>query len=131
MEVQRTVGGFPDYYSVLGLDSQASPGAIARAYRSLLRRHHPDTRYRPESVEDANQHALLLQRAMEAHAVLADPIRRARYDREHHPHPVLPPIPQPSAAPFRPASSPGSRPGGGESLSVSPLRWDPPTRRSI
>ena len=131
MEVQRTVGGFPDYYSVLGLDPQASPGDIARAYRSLLRRHHPDTRPPSASVEDANQHGVLLQRAMEAHAVLVDPIRRARYVREHHLHPALPPIPQPSAAPFLRPPSPGSRPGGGEFLSVSPLRWDPPTRRRI
>lgn len=131
MEGQRTVGGFPDYYSVLGLDPQASSGDIARAYRSQLRHHHPDTRHPPASGEDANRHGVLLQRAMEAHAVLADPIRRASYDREHHPHSVPPPIAQPSAAAFPRISTPASRSGGGESLSVSPLRWDPPTRRCI
>ncbi|WP_372342971.1 J domain-containing protein [Paeniglutamicibacter sp. ZC-3] len=127
-KVRHTVSGFPDYYSVLGLDPHASPGDIARAYRSQLRHHHPDTRHPPASVEDAGRHGVLLQRAMEAHAVLADPIRRARYDREHL---VPPPIAQPSATGFPRVSTPGSRSGGGEYLGVSPLRWDPPTRRRI
>ena len=113
---------------MLGLEPQASPADIARAYRTMLRRHHPDTLQPTASLEEARQHGERLQQAMEAHAVLADPARRARYDRERHWHPVPPPIQEPFGAPFLSVSAPGLRPGGRDSLRVSMLRWDPPTQ---
>lgn len=71
----------PDLYAVLHLDPQATPAEVRRAYRSLLRHHHPDTRPAPATQgEAASEHEKLTQ-IMDAHAVLADPIRRARYDR--------------------------------------------------
>lgn len=70
----------PDLYAVLHLAPQATPAEVRHAYRSLLRRHHPDTRPAPATQgEAATEHEMLTQ-ITDAHAVLADPIRRARYD---------------------------------------------------
>lgn len=80
MPVDRT-----DLYAVLGLTPQATQKQIHRAYRTLMRRHHPDTR--PEG--DLGDHAdssETLQQAIAAHAVLGDPARRARYDIKTTPH---------------------------------------------
>lgn len=64
----------PDLYAVLHLDPQATPAEVRRAYRSLLRHHHPDTRPAPATQgEAASEHEKLTQ-IMDAHAVLADPI---------------------------------------------------------
>jgi curved DNA-binding protein CbpA len=69
-----------DLYAVLGVAPQATQAQIARAYRALLRRHHPDTR---AIVEES--HGTLsdtaLQQVLAAYAVLRDPTRRADYDR--------------------------------------------------
>lgn len=62
-------------YGVLGLTPQATQAQVRRAYRSLLRQNHPDTRPPDEAVADAT-----LQRASAAYAVLGDPDRRAGYD---------------------------------------------------
>ncbi|WP_139194948.1 J domain-containing protein [Arthrobacter sp. UCD-GKA] len=118
----------PDLYSVLGLDPHATDSDIAHAYRVLLRRHHPDTRPSSASAEEMHHHEARLQQAMDAHAVLADPTRRAHYDRERHWHPAPPPIPEPFGATLLSASAPGPGPGSGYLLGVSPLRWDPSPR---
>ena len=65
----------PDYYAVLQVPRGASQQEIARAYRALMRRHHPDV-----AGEDALPAELEL--IMQAFAVLRDPKRRAAYDRE-------------------------------------------------
>ncbi|MCK6210223.1 J domain-containing protein [Georgenia sp. EYE_87] len=63
----------PDYYLILGVAPDASPQEIARAYRSLVRRRHPDSR--PEGDQQAG-----LADIYDAWAVLRDPARRAEYD---------------------------------------------------
>ena len=65
----------PDYYAVLHVSRGASQQEIARAYRALIRRHHPD-------VAGGEAVPAELQLVMEAFAVLRDPKRRAAYDRE-------------------------------------------------
>lgn len=65
----------PDYYAVLRIPRGASQQEIARAYRALMRRHHPDV-----AGDDALPAELEL--IMQAFAVLRDPKRRAAYDRE-------------------------------------------------
>jgi len=65
----------PDHYAVLHVSRGASPQEIARAYRALLRRHHPD-------VGGADAVPAQLQLIMEAFSVLRDPQRRRAYDRE-------------------------------------------------
>ncbi|MEE2522318.1 J domain-containing protein [Pseudarthrobacter sp. J75] len=65
--------GQPDYYAILGIDPKATPAEVARAYRTLMRSHHPDVEHAPEDRTE-------LLRIMEAFAVLRDPVRRREYD---------------------------------------------------
>ena len=74
----------PDYYDVLRVKPAASRQEISRAYRTLMRTHHPDLDGGPAGGGPADGGALdrgeLLQ-IMQAFAVLRDPARRAAYDR--------------------------------------------------
>lgn len=71
----------PDHYAVLGVPVDATPGEISRAYRRLVRRHHPDLRGALEPAGAAGADAAL-ERVLRAYAVLRDPGRRAGYDRQ-------------------------------------------------
>ena len=63
-----------DLYARLELPTNATPEAIEIAWRSLLRRHHPDVAG-PAGLEHA-------KRINVAHDWLGDPDLRTRYDRE-------------------------------------------------
>lgn len=63
----------PDYYSILGVGPDSTPAQISRAYRTLMRAHHPDVGDAPADLSE-------LLRIMEAFAVLRNPARRAQYD---------------------------------------------------
>ena len=70
-----------DLYAILEVSPEATQAEIGHAYRSLLRRHHPDTRAPvDESHSDSSDAALQL--ILAAYTVLRDPARRAHYDRE-------------------------------------------------
>jgi curved DNA-binding protein CbpA len=77
--------GEQDHYGVLGVPPSATPEQIARAYRALVRRHHPDSRAAADgraAPGDAEpDHDGALQHVMTAYATLHDPVRRAAYDR--------------------------------------------------
>ncbi len=64
---------FKDYYSVLGVERDASASDIKKAYRRLARKYHPD-------VSKEKDAATRMAELNEAHAVLGDPERRAAYD---------------------------------------------------
>ena len=64
-----------DHYEVLGVDRDASPDEIKRAFRRLARATHPDA-----NPDDPSAEARFRQVA-EAYEVLSDPEKRARYDR--------------------------------------------------
>lgn len=64
----------PDYYALLGVPVGASPAEIKRAYRRLVRQHHPDVN---AQVEDAQ-----IKRLNEAYEVLGNPRKRAAYDKQ-------------------------------------------------
>ncbi|WP_104060558.1 J domain-containing protein [Arthrobacter sp. 4R501] len=69
----------PDYYDVLRVRPSASQQEISRAYRALMRTHHPDLDGRATVGRDLSRAELL--QIMQAFSVLRDPARRAAYDR--------------------------------------------------
>ena len=67
-----------DYYDVLGVSRDATDQDIKSAYRKHALKHHPD---RNPGSHDAEEK---FKEAAEAYAVLADPDKRAAYDRFGH-----------------------------------------------
>ncbi|MGI5838643.1 MAG: molecular chaperone DnaJ [bacterium] len=67
-----------DYYEILGVPKNASPDDLKKAFRRLARKYHPDA-----NKEDP-QAAEKFKEISEAYSVLADPERRAQYDRFGH-----------------------------------------------
>ncbi len=64
-----------DHYQTLGIDRDASPEAIKKAFRKLARSTHPDANPGDPEAEAR------FRRIAEAYEVLSDPDRRAQYDR--------------------------------------------------
>lgn len=65
---------FIDYYKVLGIDSNASPDDIKKAYRRLAVRYHPDKN------KDNSQAEERFKEISEAYSVLGDAEKRRKYD---------------------------------------------------
>lgn len=65
-----------DYYEVLGVGRSASDQEIKSAYRRLALQYHPDRN--PDGKEEATER---FKEITEAYSVLADPQKRAVYDR--------------------------------------------------
>jgi DnaJ-class molecular chaperone len=59
-----------DYYSILGVDRSADQNQIKKAYRELVKKHHPDQGGDAEQFKQIN----------EAYETLKDPDRRSHYD---------------------------------------------------
>ncbi len=66
---------FIDYYKILGVDKNATPGEIKSAYRKLARKLHPDLN---PNDKDAKRK---FQEVNEANEVLSDPEKRKKYDQ--------------------------------------------------
>lgn len=88
-----------DPYAVLGVPRTATREEVARAYRALAKRHHPDSGAPPSTT---------MARINEAWSILGSPTRRASWDEAHAvvlaPHwaaapPRAPQRPQPTVAP--------------------------------
>lgn len=69
----------PDYYEVLGVSRDASEQELKSTYRRLALQHHPDRN--PNAQEAASEK---FKEITEAYSVLADPRKRAAYDRYGH-----------------------------------------------
>ncbi len=67
-----------DFYEVLGVDRDASPDELKRAYRKLAMRHHPDRNPDDKTAEQK------FKDVSEAYDVLKDDQQRAAYDRYGH-----------------------------------------------
>ena len=65
-----------DYYKILGITTSASQQEIKKVYRGLAMQFHPD-----KNPDNEFAHARFVE-IQEAYTVLADPIRRERYDDE-------------------------------------------------
>lgn len=66
---------YKDYYAVLGIPRTASQKDIKKAFRTLAREHHPDTKGGDTAAEAK------FKEVNEANAVLSDPDKRVLYDR--------------------------------------------------
>ena len=64
-----------DYYSILGVNVNASTEDIKRAFRRLALQHHPD--HNPENIKEAEEK---FKEINEAYEVLSDEEARWRYD---------------------------------------------------
>ncbi len=67
-----------DYYEVLGVPKNASEADIKKAFRTLARKYHPDAN------KDDPSAAEKFKEINEAHQVLSDAERRAKYDQFGH-----------------------------------------------
>ena len=67
-----------DFYDVLGVEKNATPDEIKRAYRQKAREHHPDVNQADPLAEEK------FKRIGEAYDVLGNPEKRAMYDRYGH-----------------------------------------------
>lgn len=64
-----------DLYSVLGVSKTASAGEIAKAYKKLAKKLHPDLNPGDQAAEDK------FKRVSHAYSILKDPDQRGKYDR--------------------------------------------------
>jgi len=67
-----------DYYEILSVERTATDGEIKSAYRKLALKYHPDRNPGDHQAEER------FKECAEAYAVLADPDKRAAYDRFGH-----------------------------------------------
>jgi hypothetical protein len=74
-KVVMASAGLPNYYAVLGLNTDASVSEIQAAYRALVRKYHPDVAPGEENLE----RFLDIKRAYE---ILRDPGRRKIFDQQ-------------------------------------------------
>jgi DnaJ-class molecular chaperone len=113
----------PDYYDVLRVQPVASQQEISRAYRALMRTHHPDLDGGGPATGDELYRGELLQ-IMQAFAVLRDPARRAAYDRSRAGTSTSTPSVQgagPVVIPVRKVHRP--RPAG-NTIRITPVHWE-------
>ena len=66
---------YKDYYKILGVEKTASEKEIKSAFRKLARTHHPDVNPNDPQAEAR------FKEINEAHEVLSDPEKRAKYDQ--------------------------------------------------
>lgn len=64
-----------DYYQILGLERDATPEEIKKAFRQLARETHPDANPGDTEAEER------FRQIAEAYEVLSDPQKKARFDR--------------------------------------------------
>ena len=66
---------FKDYYSVLGVDKNASQDEIKKTYRKLAKKYHPDKNPGDKAAEEK------FKEISEANEILSNPEKRKKYDK--------------------------------------------------
>ncbi|UXM92878.1 J domain-containing protein [Paenarthrobacter sp. JL.01a] len=118
----------PDHYGTLHVAPDATARDIARAYRALLRIHHPDTRPKIDDGDTTSAGDLQeLHAIMQAYVVLSDPGKRAAYDRARRNGFGTGGTPV-NVRVHKRAQQPGRNDGGQSPLSFGPPRWEPSSR---
>ena len=110
-----------DCYAILGLPRDATQAQISAAYRTLLRRYHPDTRTPTDSTRDKISDAAL-QHVLTAYTVLHDPARRFDYDQQTTPRTRRT---TPARTPTRPTHLSRTHPFDDPPLRAGPVHWTP------
>ncbi|PLW19910.1 hypothetical protein PCASD_13836 [Puccinia coronata f. sp. avenae] len=64
------------YYTLLGIDQDATPKEIEKAYKRQALIHHPDRNPNESQTQSTNK----FQKLAEAYEILRDPIKRRKYD---------------------------------------------------
>lgn len=72
--------GKKTYYDVLGLSPDVSQVEIKRAYRKLVKNHHPDVDYHELNARQRSQANEVMRKINEAYEILKDRKKRADYD---------------------------------------------------
>lgn len=113
----------PDHYAALGVQATATRQEIARAYRTLMRTHHPDAdggAAAGSGAQDREVQETELLRIMQAFAVLRDPARRAAFDRSLASRARRAAGPQ--DIPVRKVASEAGR--SGHTIRITPVCWE-------
>jgi len=79
---ERAADGAADYYSLLGVPSDAPAQVIQGAFFQLAKKWHPD-RLGPDLADVRELATKVFARMSEAHQILSDPARRKEYDELH------------------------------------------------
>jgi curved DNA-binding protein len=66
---------YQDYYKTLGVERNATPEELKKAFRKLAMKHHPDRNLGDKTAEEK------FKKINEAYEVLSDPQKRSRYDQ--------------------------------------------------
>ncbi|KAH9472210.1 hypothetical protein Pst134EA_002833 [Puccinia striiformis f. sp. tritici] len=64
------------YYTLLGIDQDANPKEIEKAYKRQALVHHPDRNPNDSQTQSTN----MFQKLAEAYEILRDPVKRRKYD---------------------------------------------------
>ena len=65
-----------NYYDILEVSKNASPEIIEKAYKTLVKKYHPDL----QKEEDKNKYEEKIKKINEAYDILSDPEKRKKYD---------------------------------------------------
>lgn len=95
-----------DYYKVLEVARDADERTIKRAYRTLIKKHHPDKAAAQGLAKEASEKKMAA--INEAYEVLSDPVKRAQVDRGDDPN-----SPDHQGSPFQGSPFGGGGGGGG------------------
>ncbi|MGH9435248.1 MAG: DnaJ domain-containing protein, partial [Terriglobia bacterium] len=96
------IGTQKDYYKALGVDREAKPEAIRKAYRRLARKYHPDLNPGNKAAEEK------FKEISEAYEILSDEKKRKVYDQHGFYAENIPPDGfNPPGQPGRGAAEPG------------------------